>query len=114
MRLWPSPSAGRARRLRSDGRSSRCAPPPHLSFAQDFAAVEHAHGQFVAAIRAHSLLNMPSWTRALAEVFGTARELTRLVRGAKERGLDCDLLRVRCTRRRARVRWLGALARRRI
>lgn len=62
---------------------------------QDFAEAEHAHEQFLHALVTQSFLGHQSLVVLFGEVFSHTTALCRLVRGAKERGIDWDQVKVR-------------------
>ncbi|KAF8058112.1 GCP4 [Scenedesmus sp. PABB004] len=61
-----------------------------VAAAQDFAEAEHAHERFLHALLTQSFLSHTSLVRQLGEVFGQTSALCRLVRGARERGIDWE------------------------
>jgi hypothetical protein len=68
-----------------------------LCFEQDFSEAEHAHERFLHALVTQSFLGHSAIVKQIGEVFGQTRALCRLVRGARERGIDCDAVTVSCS-----------------
>eukprot|EP00775_Hariotina_reticulata_P005315 gene5317-5550_t len=68
-----------------------------VAAAQDFSEAEHAHERFLHALVTQSFLGHSAIVKQIGEVFGQTRALCRLVKGARERGIDCDAVEVSCT-----------------
>jgi hypothetical protein len=62
---------------------------------QDFAEAEHAHERFLHALVTQSFLSHQLLGRQFGEVFEQSSKLCRLVRGARERGIDWEQVKVR-------------------
>lgn len=59
-----------------------------MHMLQDFAEAEHAHERFLHALVTQSFLSHTSLVRQLGQVFEQTSALCRLVKGARERGID--------------------------
>jgi hypothetical protein len=70
-------------------------PSCNLVSLQDFAEAEHAHERFLHALVTQSFLSHQILGRQLSQVFGQSSALCRLVRGARERGIDWQQVQVR-------------------
>lgn len=62
---------------------------------QDFEEAERAHDRFLQALVAQSFLGSGILGKQLSEVFGQSAALCRLVKGAREDGIDWPQVQVR-------------------
>eukprot|EP00878_Enallax_costatus_P030452 GHUV01033156.1.p1 GENE.GHUV01033156.1~~GHUV01033156.1.p1 ORF type:complete len:360 (+),score=144.69 GHUV01033156.1:480-1559(+) len=60
--------------------------------AQDFSEAEYAHERFLHALVSQSFLGHHTLTNHLGEVFSQVMELSRLVQGSREQGIDWDAI----------------------
>lgn len=63
---------------------------------QDFSEAEHAHHSFLHALMTQSFLLQGSMIGLFGQVFSHINTLCRLVKGAREQGLDWEAVKVQC------------------